>query len=435
MSGDQPATGAIAAPRPAAGPGTLYPGTLYPGTLYRALFVFLPFALGYFLSYLFRTVNAVIADELAASLGVTAAGLGLLTSAYFITFGLFQAPLGLLLDRFGPRRVEAALLLVAAGGAAVFAMGDTLGLLAVGRGLIGLGVSACLMAALTANVAWWPSERLPLINGLFMASGGLGAVFATTPVRALLTVTDWRGVFAGLSVATVAVAAIIAVVVPDRHRPGGQSPPDWAALLRGTRAVYASGRFWRLAPASVMMQGGFMAYISLWAGPWLRDVSALPRAEVAGTLQYAAMAMVAGFAGFGLCADALSRRGVPPAVVWTTGMALAVGMQAALVLDLPLPPTLVWVLVAFFATASVMSYTILAQGFPAAMAGRVVTSVNLLMFVMAFALQTGIGAIIDRFPTPPAGGYAPAGHHAALALVVTLQAAALAWQVWPRQRP
>ena len=74
------------------------------------------YAAGYFLSYGLRSVNAVIAPELMQELSMTAAGLGLLTSAYFLAFGLFQLPLGLLLDRFGPRRVEAVLLLVAACG-------------------------------------------------------------------------------------------------------------------------------------------------------------------------------------------------------------------------------------------------------------------------------------------------------------------------------
>ena len=211
-----------------------------PSVLWRVLTVFLPFALAYFLSYLYRTVNAVIADDLTASLGFTAAGLGFLTSAYFIAFGLFQVPLGLLLDRFGPRRVEAVLLLVAACGAAIFAMGDDLATLALARALIGMGVSACLMAALTANVMWWPAERLPTINGLFIAFGGLGAVFATTPVRALLTVTDWRGLFLGLAVATVAAAVFLFMTVPERRPAGSAGTATLGSMLRGTASVFSS---------------------------------------------------------------------------------------------------------------------------------------------------------------------------------------------------
>ena len=105
--------------------------------------LFLPFAGGYFLSYLYRTVNAVVGPVLSNELSLGAADLGLLTSAYFIAFGSTQLPLGILLDRYGPRRVEAALLLIAAAGAAVFAASHNIGTLVIGRGMIGLGVSAC----------------------------------------------------------------------------------------------------------------------------------------------------------------------------------------------------------------------------------------------------------------------------------------------------
>lgn len=397
-----------------------------PSVARRVLTVFLPFALAYFLSYLYRTVNAVIADELTAALGVTAAGLGFLTSAYFIAFGLFQPPLGLLLDRYGPRRVECALLLVAAAGAALFALGGDLATLAVGRALIGLGVSACLMAALTANVMWWPRERLPLVNGLFLACGGLGAVFATTPVRMLLDVTDWRGLFLGIAAATVAVAALLFVSVPERRLPGS-GRATLGAMLRGTAAVFRSGVFWRLAPACASVQGVFLVYISLWAGPWLRDVEAMDRLGVATHLQYAAVAMVAGYASFGLIADAARRVGLTPLAVQTAGVGVAVAVQGAVALDIGLSPMAGWALYAYFASASVMGYSVLTQRFPAELAGRVNTAVNLLMFVVAFTLQPAIGALLGALPA--GAGYAVEGHRMAMLAVVALQGACVAWQM------
>lgn len=406
--------------------GTQAPGAM-PGVARRILIVFLPFALGYFLSYLYRTVNAVIADELTAALGVTAAGLGFLTSAYFIAFGLFQPPLGLLLDRFGPRRVESALLLVAAAGAALFALGDDLATLAAGRALIGLGVSACLMAALTANATWWPRERLPMINGLFLACGGLGAVFATTPVRMLLDVTDWRGLFLGIAAATVAVAALLFVTVPER-RAAEAGRATMGDMLRGTAAVFRSGVFWRLAPACAAVQGTYLAYLSLWAGPWLRDVEALDRLGVATHLQHAAVAMVAGYASFGLIADAARRIGLTPLAVQTAGVSLAVAVQGAMALGIGgLSPLTGWVLYSYFASSSVMGYSVLTQRFPVELAGRVNTAVNLLMFVVAFTLQPAIGWVLGLFPAQ-GGGYAAEGHRAAMLAVVALQAACVAWQ-------
>ena len=99
--------------------------------------VFVPFALGYFLSYLLRVVNAVIAPDLIAELNLTAADLGLMTSANFLAFTIVQLPVGILLDRYGPRRTDAALLLFAGLGCFIFANATTAGGLIAGRALIG----------------------------------------------------------------------------------------------------------------------------------------------------------------------------------------------------------------------------------------------------------------------------------------------------------
>ena len=94
---------------------------------------FLPFAAGYLMSYLLRGTNAVIAPQLSAEFGLTAADIGVLTSAYFAAFAAAQIPLGVLLDRFGPRRVNAALFAIASVGALVYARADSVETLALGR--------------------------------------------------------------------------------------------------------------------------------------------------------------------------------------------------------------------------------------------------------------------------------------------------------------
>lgn len=116
------------------------------------LCVFLPLAAGFYLSYLFRSINAIIAGPLMSELGLGAGDFGLLTSVYFLTFAAAQLPVGILLDRHGPRRVQSSLLVIAAGGAALFAISETFLPLLVSRALIGLGVAAALAAALKAIV-------------------------------------------------------------------------------------------------------------------------------------------------------------------------------------------------------------------------------------------------------------------------------------------
>src|SRR3990170_3115166 len=120
------------------------------------LVVFCPFAAGYFLSFFFRNVNAVISRDLAQEFSLAPSDLGFLTSMYLLAFAAFQLPL---------------------------------------RALIGLGVSAGLMGAIKAFTLWFPLSRLATLNGLYLAFGGIGGLSATAPAEALVGPFGWRALF------------------------------------------------------------------------------------------------------------------------------------------------------------------------------------------------------------------------------------------------
>lgn len=387
--------------------------------------IFLPFALGYFLSYVYRTINSIIGPDLTRELGVDPSALGLLTGAYFITFAAFQLPLGILLDRYGPRRVEALLLVIAAVGALVFARAGSLFGLVVGRGLIGLGVSACLMAAFKAYVLWFPKDQLPRINGFQMAAGGLGALAATVPVQTALSVTDWRGVFNVLALATLVMAISIILIVPKKDNLGAET--RLADQFRGLGKVAGSLEFWRIAPWTTLSQAALLSIQGLWAGPWLRDVAGLDRTALADTLLMMAAAMMVGFMVIGTLAERLSRRRIAPMAIAATGMGVFLLVQLLLVVQNIHWLTVQWMLFGFSGTAGIISYAALSQKFPAHLAGRINTAINLLVFVAAFAAQWGIGAIINLWPLSAGGGYAPAGYRTAFALLGGLQLLTIAW--------
>ena len=387
--------------------------------------VFVPFAFGYFLSYLYRVVNAVIAPDLVADLAIGPSALGLLTSTYFITFASAQIPLGVLLDRYGPRKTEAFLLVFAGLGALVFAGSDTLSGLILGRALIGLGVSACLMAAFKAYVLWFSEEQWPLINGFQMAAGGLGALVATTPVEAALQVTDWRGIFTFLGMVTILVAGLIYLVVPEKPSQGkGESI---VRQLHGVRQVFSSLKFWRTAPLTTMSQAAFLSIQGLWAGPWLKDVARMDRTAVAESLQWVALAMIAGFIGLGLLAKKLARTGITVLTTAVTGMLIFMATQTAIIFGLGGNSILLWICFGFFGTSGIIAYASLSQSFPANLSGRVTTGVNLLVFLVAFAGQWAIGAIIDLWPVGADGSYALAGYQAGFTVMLGAQVVCLVW--------
>jgi len=393
-----------------------------PAVLFLRLF--LPFGLGYFVSYVFRTVNAVIAPDLVADLGLSPADLGLLTSAYFLTFAAFQLPLGILLDRFGSRRVEGALLLFAAAGALLFSFAESLSGLLIGRALIGLGVSACLMAAFKSFSAWLPTEKLPFANGVQMVSGGLGALTATTPVQAALQITDWRGVFLVLAGLGLLAAVTVFLVVPEQTV---EAPPEtFQDQLSGLKTVLQSRAFWDIAPWAFTAQSAYLSVQGLWSGPWLRDVAGFGREQVADTLWWIAVAMILGYFAFGSLAGRLTKYGVQPAVVAACGMGVFVLIQLCLAV-MPFSPLLLWISFGFFGTACILPYAVLAQTFPKHLTGRSNTSLNLLVFVCAFSAQWLIGAVIELWPIATDGRYHPQGYTAAFLILIGGQVLAATW--------
>jgi predicted MFS family arabinose efflux permease len=387
--------------------------------------VFLPFAFGYFLSYLFRVVNAVIAPDLVTDLALDPAQLGLLTATYFIAFASSQLPLGIFLDRFGPRVVESFLLVFAGVGALIFAKSHTLTGVILGRAFIGFGVSACLMAAFKSYVIWLPQSVWPRINGFQMAAGGLGALSATTPVEWVLHTTDWRGLFFLLALVSFGSALAVFWVVPEKKSTA--APEGLRSQVHGIQQVFQSRRFRQIAPLTTLSQAGFLSIQGLWAGPWLRDIAGMQRPQIAGVLFWTALAMVAGFISLGFTAERLASKGVSVLSTAVTGMGLFMGVQLLIALGAPLPILLLWMLFGFFGTSGILSYTALSYSFPKTLSGRVTTGINLLVFVAAFVLQWAIGVVINLWETGAAGQYHPSGYRAGFLLIFGLQMTALAW--------
>jgi len=385
--------------------------------------IYFPFAAGYLLSYLFRTVNAVISPELVRDVALDPASLGLLTSAYFLAFSAAQIPVGMLLDRYGPRRVESVLLAIAAGGALLFATAESLAALAIARAVIGLGVCACLMAPLKALAAWHPPERLGSLAGWIMVAGGLGALAATTPLELALRVTSWRHIFVALAVVTLAVALFIAWRVPDIARP--VHAVGFAAQWAGVRRVFRHPRFWWIAPLGAFCMGSFFAIQGLWAVPWLMEVEGYTRAAAARNLQWMSVATLTGFVLLGAFGTPLARRGVHARHVFAAGFGMAVLALGAIFLRLS-GGVLWWALYGLGTAVNVLAFAVLNEGFGRDLAGRSNTALNLMMFGGSFAAQWGIGVVAEAarrgFALDEAGGL-----RAAFGLVLAGNVLTYAW--------
>jgi predicted MFS family arabinose efflux permease len=388
--------------------------------------VWLPFAFGYCFSLLFRSINAVLSPELVRDVGVNPNELGMLTSAYMVSFAAAQLPLGLLLDRYGPRRVNAFLLLIGAVGSLLFALAVNLAGLTGARALIGLGVSGCLMAAMKAFVIWFPRARLATLNGWMLAAGGLGSFMATLPAEAAIRWSGWRALFLMLALGTMLAAIIVFWVVPEKSE--RTKPESLSDLLSGLARVGRSGLFWRVGLVSGLGAGSNMALGGLWIAPWMRDIAGFNQQEIAAMLAWSTSVAILGYVGSGMIADWLNRRGIDTLYVFLAGSALSFSMVLLLALGITRGLALILALQSFAGATTLLSYAVLGRHFPAHLAGRFNTAANLMAFAAAFGLQWGIGAIINLWPVVD-GRYAAQGYAVAFGMVFGLQLAVWLWSI------
>ncbi len=362
---------------------------------YRILHVFMPFAAAYFLSYLMRSVNAVLSGPLTDELSLSAAELGLLSSGYFLTFAAMQIPLGVLLDRRGPKSVEAFLLIFAVLGCLISSFATSFIWLWIGRALIGLGVAACLMASYKAYRACFAPERQTSLASLMLMVGSFGALASTVPIEWALPTIGWRGVFliaAGLfSLSAIALIALL----PPMPEPAPIEKPFWHDTWASAREVFAHPEVRRLIPFAIFTHGGFMAVQGLWIGPWFRIVDGQSSAQAAASLLVLGVVVMFSHLVMSTISLRFKQWGWSLDSVIIVGSLLMLITSTAAVFNWWGNSLLGWSLMFFTTSMSSASYAKVSLTFPVAMAGRAITGINFIVFVGAFCVQWGLGLIAD----------------------------------------
>lgn len=389
--------------------------------------IFTPFALGYFFASIFRSINAVIAPELVRDLDLGATGLGFAVSAFFLSGTIFQLPYGVLLDRYDPRRVYAIFLILCALGATITALAQDLLTFTLGRALIALGTTASAVTSFKIYSIWFPPERLPLVNGLSIAVGGLGLMSGTAPIEAALQFVDWRDVHFIVSLLLIGCSALVLFAAPFKQTE--KSGPTLLQQIRGLGDIVGSMVFWRVAPLMAMVVGIFGAFTQLWAGPWVRDVAGLSGSDAANLLLVLTGALtVSGLVTGGL--TALAKRFGFAAIEFAAATA---GLFVLVLIVLffqwtpsPLFVFITWALFGFIANLIFVTYAALGPQFPPHLTGRLNACLTLSWMLGAFLNQNVYGMVLDQFPATN-GGYSIEGHQVGMGVLIVALLAALGW--------
>ena len=398
--------------------------------------VFMSFALAYFLSALIRAITATLSPTLSAEFNLNAQDLGLLAGGYFLGFSLTQLPLGRWLDKHGPKSVVLAFLVLAVLGCLAFAWADTFHGLLAARVLCGMGVSACLMAPLTAYRRWLDASAQLRANSWMLMTGSLGMLAATLPVQWLVPIWGWRSLFVVLGIMMATAMALIFWVVPAWQAASTTNPHTQAKSDDdgSYREIWRSAYFWRMAPIGFFSYGGMVAIQTLWAGPWMMQVAGWTAGEAAQGLFFINLAMLMTFwswgwltpvlAQKGICVERLIAWGLPMSFVATAalvGMGPEIGSAAAGVLA--------WLCIS--STFVALAQPAVGMAFAPHLAGRALSAYNLVVFAGIFVVQWSIGLLVDAGKN--SGLNTPAAYQMALACFGV--SSALSWVYFLMKKP
>ena len=365
-----------------------------------AVWVFVAFASAYFLSTLLRAITATLSPTLSLEFVLEARDLGLLAGGYFLGFSLTQLPMGHWLDRHGPKKVILSFLGIAVLGCLAFAWASDFTGLLMARVLIGVGVSACLMAPLTGYRRWLALEQQQRANSWMLMTGALGMLASTLPVQWLLPILGWRWMFVGLALLIVLSMCLLVWQVPKWRLPdvvAEVAQNQRVGIFASYQQVLKHPYFRSLAPMGFFNYGGMIAMQTLWAGPWMVKVAGYTPLEAATGLFWINVCMLITFWLWGLVTPRLTKRGYGANKLMTYGVPLNFCVQLYIVFAGADAGALHWTLFCISSSFVALAQPAVGMAFPAAVAGRALSAYNLVLFLGVFVVQWGMGLMIDGF--------------------------------------
>ena len=356
----------------------------------NVIIIFIIFSLGYFLSTLLRAVPATISPFLINEFNFSASELGLLGGAYFAGFALMQLPLGYLLDIYGPKLILSIFLIFAVIGVLLFCSANEFKYLFLGRFLIGVGVSACLMAPLTGYRTWFKDIYQYRANSWMLMVGSIGMLASTIPVYYLISIYGWRIVFLGIAILILICILLIIINIPSWKNINIQNKKFYSLSL-----IWKNEYFQSLVPIALFNVAGFYSMITLWVGPWMNKVSGYGAEKTAISLFLINLLLIIAYLIWGYLSPKILNKGININQVLTRGIPLTLIFLLLIIIFGKNAGIVLWS--GYFISCVIFSITLptITLTFPSQQAGKVLTLFNLLFFIGIFIIQWGMGLLID----------------------------------------
>ena len=358
----------------------------------KAVLIFFVFACGYFISALLRAITATLSPLLTSEFNLTAGDLGLLAGGYFLGFASMQIPLGYLLDKHGPKKIVSSFLLIAIIGTTAFSLAESFAGLLISRILIGVGVSACLMGPLTGYRIWFADEYQQRANAWMLMILSMGFVFSTLPVQILLPIIGWRWIFSGIAILILIIILLTLLFIPPwKNKINNDQKKNNGSLSD----VWKNKFFISTIPLGLFNYGGMIAIQTLWAGPWMVRISGYTPLESATGLFWINGTMLVSFFIFGYILPKITKLGFKTMRLMKIGLPISYLSLLIIIISGENAGTIHFTIYILTSIVLTLTQPAVALSFPTNLAGKSLTSFNLLIFVGTFIMQWGIGLVID----------------------------------------
>ena len=361
----------------------------------KSVLIFCVFAFGFFISNLLRSITATLTPVLTSEFDLSAGNLGLLAGGYFLGFSLMQIPAGLLLDKYGPKKVVAYLLLIALVSTISFAFAKSFTGLLISRFFIGVGVAACLMGPLTGYQVWFEDKYQQRANSWMLMVASFGFVISTLPVQILLPVIGWRSIFLIISILILLSIILILVFAPSWNNNVQNQNIQSAESTGRLSDVWKNKFFISLIPLAFLNYGGVQAIQTLWAGPWMLNVAGYSPLESATGLFWINIIMLFAFMFWGYILPKFSSLGIDSMKIVKIGLPISYIVLFCIIIMGQKAGAMMFTLYILSSIVLSLTQPALALSFPQNLAGKSLTSLNVFIHSGTFFVQWGIGLLID----------------------------------------
>ena len=242
-------------------------------------YIMLVLCAGYTVSQFLRTSLGVLSPNLMHDFNINPNNMGLLGGVFFLSFAIFQIPAGILIDKYGPRKVMSSVIIFAVLGSIIFALSNSFYILLIGRVLMGLGCSICLMGSLVLITRWTDSDQFSKLAGIILAVGGIGGLLATTPLSYFSELFGWRLSFWLAAAVTFCVMLLYYFILEDRKNDLILNRSNETISLKNLLFILKERNFKFMIPMSLMSYSSLVVILGLWGAPYLKDIHGLDTVE------------------------------------------------------------------------------------------------------------------------------------------------------------